>query len=101
MTSNTDFLIRKHIKCSSNLILSVQCSENHFCKPKNNEGPYTHVEVCSFGYEIDEWINPIVGKDKDGNSIFITYYNVPSISLINLIYKNGGIIEGELPKLIL
>ena len=33
------------IHCVDGAIVSVQASEWHYCTPRNNHGPYTHVEV--------------------------------------------------------
>lgn len=33
------------IHCADGTTLSVQASRNHYCSPRNNEGPYTKVEV--------------------------------------------------------
>lgn len=33
------------IKCKDGTTLSVQASRTHYCTPKENFGPYTHVEV--------------------------------------------------------
>lgn len=33
------------IQCADGTHLSVQASENHYCEPRENTGPYTEVEV--------------------------------------------------------
>lgn len=33
------------IQCKDGTIMSVQAGKQYFCKPKNNHGPWTHVEV--------------------------------------------------------
>lgn len=33
------------VVCADGTKLSVQASENHYCSPRNNVGPYTEVEV--------------------------------------------------------
>lgn len=35
----------KGIVCADGTTLSVQASEDHYCTPRNNQGPYTEVEV--------------------------------------------------------
>ena len=37
--------IAKRIKCKDGTSLSVQASRTHYCIPRDNIGPYTHVEV--------------------------------------------------------
>ena len=56
--------VTKPIECKDGVTLSVQASENHYCEPRDNKGPYTEVEVwcirnCTapvtqFEYEADE-----------------------------------------------
>ena len=102
MASDIKFKISEYITCKNGLVLSIQCSQNHHCKPKNDDGPYTHVEVCSFDIKIPDWPEPICEYDRrTGRPILATYYNVPSQALLNLIYNMKGIVKGELPKLIL
>ena len=37
--------LSKHIVCKDGTTLSVQASENHYCRPRKNNGPYNCVEV--------------------------------------------------------
>lgn len=37
--------IAPNIICADGLRLSVQASQSHYCTPRNNVGPWTHVEV--------------------------------------------------------
>jgi hypothetical protein len=34
-----------HITCRDGTQISVQASKYHYCKPRDNQGPWTHVEV--------------------------------------------------------
>ena len=34
-----------HITCRDGTQMSVQAGEYHYCKPRSNQGPWTHVEV--------------------------------------------------------
>lgn len=102
MTEQVVFKIRESIKCSNGLQLSVQASENHYCTPRNNEGPYTHVEVYSYDLKIPNWKNPIHGYHRlTGIPEHVTYYNVPVQQLLDLVYASGGIVLGNLPKIVL
>ena len=86
--------------CKNGFYMSVQCSENHFCTPQDNIGPYTAVEVCTFDVKIPNWPNPICKYSEfTGNPINATYYNVPSKALLELIKVCGGIESGTLPNL--
>ena len=39
------FCLAKNVECKDGVTLSVQVSEFHYCTPRSNVGPYTHVEV--------------------------------------------------------
>jgi hypothetical protein len=102
MTDLIEFKIREPIKCSNGLQLSVQASKNHYCIPKNDEGPYSHVEVYSYNLLIPNWNNPIHGYNSiTGIPEHVTYYNVPVQRLLDLLYTSGGIVSGNLPKIVL
>lgn len=47
---------RSHTVCMDGTKLSIQAGENLYCHPRNNEGPWTAVEVGFI-------------QDKDGNQI--------------------------------
>ena len=34
-----------HVECADGATISVQASHFHFCTPRGDRGPYTHVEV--------------------------------------------------------
>lgn len=37
--------LAEHVVCKDGTTISVQASAFHYCTPRNNFGPYTHVEV--------------------------------------------------------
>ena len=37
------------VNCADGSTMSVQASECHYCQPRSNTGPYTHVEVWRCG----------------------------------------------------
>ncbi len=37
--------LRRRTKCADGFTLSIQASETHYCSPRENEGPWTAVEV--------------------------------------------------------
>ena len=83
--------LRKPIVCADGFRLSVQASVTHYCTPRDNIGPYFSVEVMSDGSE------PLLGtpgKYDDG----ITGW-IPARTVLSVIFKHGGIVEGELPPL--
>lgn len=38
-------VIRNRTKCADGFEVSIQASESHYCKPRGNNGPYTHFEL--------------------------------------------------------
>ena len=95
--------LRGPVVCNNGLFLSIQASSEHYCKPKNNIGPYSELEVCSFHELIKGWENPIIQYDQfSGNPCHVTYYNVSARNLLHLIDGVGqGIKSGSLPSLII
>lgn len=47
------YRLRPRIVCSDGFIISVQASYFHYCTPRNNSGPYSHVEL-GFPSDFDE-----------------------------------------------
>lgn len=90
------------ILCYNGLRLSVQASKDHFCTPQDDEGPYSHVEVCTYDVLIPTWENPVCLYDRvTGKPEHVTYYNVEAKVLKGLIDFSSGIKKGKLPKLVL
>ena len=83
---------RPHIVCADGATMSVQASKFTYCTPRNNVGPYTHVEV---GYpshpfpEAAEYKNDAERDDTDN-----IFANVPVEIVVAWIDKHGGPISG-------
>lgn len=52
------------IECTNGFIFSVQASEYTYCTPRDNNGPYTHVEV-GFPSERVKELMPYIDGDSD------------------------------------
>jgi hypothetical protein len=96
--------LRPSMVLEDGTILSVQASENHYCEPRENDGPYTMVEI---GFpkrivgdepvhtrveqilidELMEWAEP-AGEGK----ITGVFGYVPVSVLIEVINSRGGIV---------
>ena len=83
--------------------MSVQASKTHYCAPRNDKGPYTHVEV---GYP-SEWEDLLIPfRDTSEPQICgmrpKLYIKVPSDVVQAIIIKHGGLAErsGYLPPLV-
>ena len=84
----------KFLYCKSGFGMSVQASETSYCTPRDNVGPYTHVEI-GFPNAIDEMI---IGFADDSDDPTGTVYGWVPAGVVNaLIIKHGGIEEGEHP----
>jgi len=85
--------VRPHLRCVDGTTLSVQASSAHFCTPRDNKGPYTHVEVKVYSrLPPAHWH---VWADGDGD----VFSRVPVAEVIGFLSDHGGLMEGELPPL--
>lgn len=74
--------VRPVIVCRDGATISIQASWSHYCLPRDNTGPYTHVEV---GYPSHDW--PEAEQWHDGDGI---YSCVPVQVAYNYITQHGG-----------
>lgn len=75
------------VECNDGFSMSVQASQNHYCAPRNNEGPYTHLEV-GFPSESEELLLPFAEDDTEPTK---TVYGWVPIEVIEaVIAKHGG-----------
>lgn len=64
----------RHIKCNNGTVISVQAGKNWYSLPKDDIGPYTHVEYCF----IDDNITNVYGY-------------IPIDKVVKLINNSGGV----------
>lgn len=86
----------KTVRCSNGLSLSVQASSRHYSDPKDDTGPYTHVEVGFPTRPVPELI-PYAEMLSTNDYTDAVYAYVPYDIVRQVIYVRGGMIEGELP----
>jgi len=94
--------INKVAVCADGFQMSVQASHFHYCSPRNDEGPYSTVEV-GFPSEQEDLLVPYaeVWKDK-GEEVDYTdlvYAYVPSSVVLEVVAKHGGCDVTFLPLL--
>lgn len=81
-------IIRKTVQCMDGTTISVQASSSHYCTPRNNVGPYSHVEV---GYPSvappDSWREYCENWDAPTNTV---YADVPKELVWEYITAHGG-----------
>lgn len=86
------------IVCNNGVSFSVQASSFHYCIPRDNNGPYSHVEVgfLERTEHPSEWQEYREGKDGD------IYAYIPIELVVDFIRQNGGIsqktLESNQPK---
>lgn len=83
------------VVCADGVTLSVQASRHHYCTPRNDEGPYTTVEVgfpsvrppVSWKPYCEDWKDPT-------NTV---YGCVPVALVAHFVKRHGGMTAGEMP----
>jgi hypothetical protein len=88
---NYPYACRK-VVCADGFTMSVQASENHYCSPRNNEGPWEVVEV---GFP--STIEPLLWDyaDEPGKWTDTVYGYVPIELVAAVVELHGGIVEQE------
>ena len=69
------------VKCADGTTMSVQASEHHYSEPRENQGPYTQVEVWYCG-EVAAWAYYGDGEDP--------YAYLPIELVVEEIDRRGG-----------
>ena len=69
-----------NVECADGTTVSVQASESHYCTPRADKGPYTHVEVWLATAPVTEF-----DYDEEGPSAY-----VPIEKVIEFIDNHGG-----------
>ena len=87
---------RTTVKCKDGFTMSVQASKSHYSEPKNDEGPYSEVEV---GFPSHYDINLIKYAEQPHKPTDTVYGYVPAHVVQMVIDAHGGMVEGELPPL--
>lgn len=75
--------------CANGLYFGVRVGRKHMCWPKNDKGPWTHVEVVNPNrnlYSLEQY-----RTDNSPHARTICYDSVPVELLNQLIARNGGL----------
>jgi hypothetical protein len=78
------------MKCADGTTLSVQASSCHCCAPRDDDGPYTAVEVGFPSVAIESFLPYIEGNDAPTDSV---YGWVPIYVVAQAILDHGGFAE--------
>jgi len=86
----------KFLHCKSGFGASVQASETTYCIPRDNTGPYTHIEI---GFPTAS--DPLIAgyADEPDRPTDTVYGYVPAGVFQALVIKHGGIESGSHPEL--
>ena len=95
--------VQSPIRCRDGFEMSVQASLHRYCTPRDDDGPYSHVEVA-FTSEWEDLLIPY--RDKSEPAICgmrpALYVNVPAETVREVIVKHAGMTRGsgQLPRMI-
>ena len=90
--------INRPIVCHDGFEMSVQASENHYSIPRQDDGPYTHVEVGFPSEKVDLLMPYAENADADDPTEEV-YAWVPAEVVMAIVIAHDGIAFGELPDL--
>jgi len=85
----------ERVKCADGFGMSVQANEGSYCLPRNNDGPYTEVEI---GYPSDPEIMIMRWAEDESRPTDTVYGWVPVGVVRDVIVKHGGAVSGEVPE---
>ena len=71
------------VKCADGTTLSVQASGGHYCTPRDNQGPYTTVEVWCVSSDVTEFEY----SEEDPSAY------VPIEDVVRFIDNHGGMVN--------
>lgn len=79
---------REAIECNDGFAVSVQASEYHYCIPRENTGPYTHVEV---GFPTEKPNDAMMQYAEDPENPKDTVYAYVPVEIVwELLQMHGG-----------
>lgn len=89
----------RKVVCADGAQVSIQASEMHYCTPRDNAGPYTHIEAGFPTVAPPESWMPYAGEpDKPLETV---YGYMPADLVQEFTAAHGGMVDGELPPLAL
>lgn len=79
------------LKAADGFTVSVQASQYHYCTPRHNEGPYSHVE-CGYPSELpDAWAK--WAEESDTTKTVFAY--IPIFVVACEFARRGGLINDQ------
>ena len=84
----------ERVECADGFCMSVQANEGAYCEPRNDDGPYTEVEI---GYPSDPEIMIMRWAEDKSRPTDTVYGWVPVGVVRDVIVKHKGAVSGEVP----
>ena len=85
----------KQVVCADGFRMSVQAGEGMYCTPRDDNGPYSEVEI-GYPSSREECIMPYCEDPERPTDTVYGY--VPKQFVTYVIAKHGGMISGGLPN---
>ena len=87
------------IQCNDGFTMSVQASRDHYSEPRDDQGPYTAVEV-GYPNRLEDLMLPFADKATTvAGETPTLYVRVPAHIINAVVSKHAGIHSGRLPEL--
>ena len=90
--------MRNQFTCNNGLIFSLQTTRTHYCTPRNDKGPWTHVEIGFPSRKVESLMPYADGAWRDCPPTDDVYAYVPMDVVQKMIDDNGGLIEQNLSR---
>lgn len=76
------------IVCADGFAVSVQASASHYCTPRDNDGPYTEVELGYPSEPVEAWMEYAEDPDRPKDTV---YGYIPIELVVRGLDQHGGI----------
>jgi len=78
----------KKIVCADGFTVSVQASTSHYCTPRDNDGPYSEVELGYPSEPVEAWMEYAEHSDRPT----MTVYGYVPIEVVEVVLEyHGGV----------
>lgn len=81
---------RPRVECSDGFTVSVQASRHHYCDPRTDEGPWTHVEIGFPSVQPEPWAEWEPYCESPDRPTDTVYGHVPLEMVEALVALHGG-----------